>query len=115
MHNALMENYAELLGARLREARVAKGFDPHYAAGRMKIAYATLMQHERGIRNAKRHIADYARLYGVNFIWLANGSGPMHGPDQLVADIQALKPSDRGVVEAMVIALKTRKDEQSTD
>jgi transcriptional regulator with XRE-family HTH domain len=109
MHNALMENDGEDLGARLRKARLAKGLEPEDAAGRLRLAYSTLMNHEKGHRGAKKRIADYARLYGVNFVWLAHGAGPMKGLDPLVADIQSLEPGDRGAVEALVTALKARK------
>ena len=104
-----MEKGDEDMGARLRKARLAAGLSPEDAADRLRLAYSTLMNHEKGHRGAKKRISDYARLYGVNFIWLANGAGPMKGTDPLVADIQALEPGDRGAVEALVIALKARK------
>lgn len=109
MQTAFVDDTDLELGQRLRKAREAKGIEPKAAATRMRIAYPTLMNHEQGHRGARRRIMDYARLYGVNYVWLASGGGPMKGPDALVADIQALDPRDRGAVEALVTSLKGHK------
>lgn len=108
MQNAFM-NTDEELGLRLRRAREAKGLEPKEAAGRLRLAYSTLMNHEAGHRGARRRLTDYARIYGVNLMWLASGTGPMKGNDPLLADIQALEPRDRETVHILVESLKTRK------
>ena len=109
MHTALMETGDIELGKRLRTAREAKELEAADAAGRLRIAYSTLMNHEAGYRGARRRLTDYAGLYRVNLTWLATGGGPMKGQDPLVAEIQSMEPNDRGAVEALVIALKARR------
>jgi transcriptional regulator with XRE-family HTH domain len=111
MQYALMENGDIELGQRLRKAREAKGLEAQDAAERMRLAYSTLMNHEAGHRGARRRVMDYARLYTVNYVWLASGAGPMKGSDPLLADIQALAPRDRDMVEVLVASLKGRKPE----
>lgn len=108
MQNAFMDTDEEL-GRRLRRAREAKGLEPGEAATRLRLAYSTLMNHEAGHRGARRRLSDYARIYGVNLMWLASGAGPIKGNDPLVADIQALDPRDRETVQVLVESLKIRK------
>lgn len=99
----------EDFGRRLRTAREAKGIGPREAARRVHIAYSTLMNHEQGHRGARKRATDYARIYGVNLLWLSTGSGPMKGADPLVADVLALEPDDRAAIEALVNSFKSRR------
>lgn len=108
MHIALMDS-DDALGRRLREAREAKGLEPHEAARRMAIAYPTLMNHEKGHRGARRRASDYARLYGVNLVWLANGVGPMKGADPLLAAISEMAPTERKQVEDFIDFIRRKR------
>lgn len=62
--------------ARLREARIARGFKTAKdAATRLGFNYTTYSQHERGLVGISRAARDYAKAFKVSEAWLITGEG----------------------------------------
>lgn len=100
----VMPDEKESRAARLREARIAAGFEnAAEAANRFGWPVVAYRSHENGIRGLKSAIvARYAKAYKVSFAWLANGEGPMRGPG-IDAALMVLPPEvSKPLVEAIL-------------
>jgi hypothetical protein len=108
-----MPSDAEQRAARLRDARLAAGFEnATVAAERFGWPVITYRSHENGIRGLRPAIAKrYAKAYKVSLSWLMTGEGQMRGPG-LDAEIMALPDGiGKPLIEAirqMIAAAKPR-------
>lgn len=75
-------NYDQEVGARLKEARIARGLDRPQVAKDLSIGLSTLQLHENGTRGLKAQtIAQYCRYYNIRVGWLLEGFGGMERHD----------------------------------
>ena len=99
-----MSGEKEKRAARLREARIAAGFEnATEAAERFGWEVVTYRSHENGIRGLRTSVAaQYAKAYKVSYTWLATGEGPMRGPG-IDAAIMVLPPEvSKPLIEAIM-------------
>lgn len=71
------------IAERLRYAREQAGFknSTEFCAA-FDLRHNTYDHHETGRRGVKlKRLAEYAEMLGVNFLWLAEGKGPMRKDD----------------------------------
>lgn len=72
---------SKAIGARMRQARKARGIQQKDAAKKFYCTGAYLGQMERGFRNVTEYaIQKAAEVYVVDIKWIRYGIGEMYGP-----------------------------------
>lgn len=96
------------LANRLIDARTKKGMTQEDLAKAAGVSQSTIGNLESRIRHTARKLAVIAHVLGVNAYWLETGKGsPQEQPaDDLLAQVAALSPAERGIVAALVTSLR---------
>lgn len=96
---------------RLKLAREAAGFKTATEAAKaMGIAPPTYLAHENGSRGGARPrnatVRQYARKFGVNYVWLWDGQGSMSGKTVEAVPTDDLAPEDVRILIDMAERLR---------
>ncbi|MEH6743876.1 hypothetical protein [Hyphomonas sp.] len=108
------KEFDRIIGARLREARIAAGYESAQSAAdaRPKVHVQSVRDQEAGRRGVNpEQLLLYSKKYAVSVQWLLTGEGPMTSIEGIVDDVtlKRLTPEKRREVADFARFVAERK------
>lgn len=100
-------------GERLKKARIEAGYDTARAAAEaLGLPEQTYMPYESGRTGFSRRAARLAHFFGVNLLWLVEGTGPMKRAqkDPFLDKFERLPPERQTQILDMIDYFSSRKE-----
>lgn len=98
---------------RLKRARIEAGYDTAVAAAEaLGLPAQTYLPYENGRTGFSRRAARLAHFFGVNLIWLVEGTGPMKRAQKepFLEKFERLPPDRQTQILDMIEFLSSRKE-----